>query len=88
LSGKDGERAEVFDRENHAARLEPRGAVIESHGLRVVVAVIQRGGLLLIAQRPAHKRHGGLWEFPAGTMESDETRLQARNENSLKSWPL
>ncbi len=40
--------------------------------LRVVAAVIERNGNVLICQRPAHKRHGGLWEFPGGKLEAGE----------------
>jgi mutator protein MutT len=40
---------------------------------RVIAAVITRGNELLACQRPAHKRHGGLWEFPGGKVEPDET---------------
>ena len=44
---------------------------------RVVAAVIRDGDRLLICQRPSHKRHGGLWEFPGGKCEADETDAQA-----------
>ncbi len=37
-----------------------------------MAAVIRRGDTLLICQRPAHKRHGGLWEFPGGKCEPGE----------------
>jgi mutator protein MutT len=40
---------------------------------RVVAAVIQRADDYLICQRPSHKRHGGLWEFPGGKLEPGET---------------
>ena len=43
----------------------------------VLAAVIQRDGQYLICQRPAHKRHGGLWEFPGGKLESGETHQDA-----------
>jgi 8-oxo-dGTP diphosphatase len=47
----------------------------------VVACVIERGGRLLVCQRPAHKRHGGLWEFPGGKLEEGETHLDgARRE--------
>lgn len=43
----------------------------------VVAAVIERDGRLLVCQRPAHKRHGGLYEFPGGKLEVGETLLAA-----------
>jgi 8-oxo-dGTP diphosphatase len=43
----------------------------------VVACVIEREGRVLVCQRPAHKRHGGLWEFPGGKLEAGETRLAA-----------
>ena len=43
----------------------------------VLAAVVQRREKYLICQRPAHKRHGGLWEFPGGKLESGETNLDA-----------
>lgn len=45
--------------------------------VRVLAAVIRRGGHFLLCQRPPHKRHGGLWEFPGGKLESGETLLEA-----------
>jgi mutator protein MutT len=45
---------------------------------RVVAAVVADAtGRLLVCQRPAHKRHGGLWEFPGGKIEKGETDLHA-----------
>jgi len=40
--------------------------------VRVVAAVVRRGDDYLVCQRPAHKRHGGLWEFPGGKLEEGE----------------
>ena len=43
---------------------------------RVLVAacaLIDPDGRVLIAQRPPGKEMAGLWEFPGGKMESDET---------------
>lgn len=34
-------------------------------------------GRFLIAQRPVHKMYGGLWEFPGGKIQPDETAEQA-----------
>lgn len=51
----------------------PGDAVVD-----VVAAVIRNGrGHLLIGQRPAHKRHGGLWEFPGGKVDPGETLADA-----------
>ena len=52
----------------------------ESHvhqPVRVIAAVIRRGESFLLARRPAHKRHGGLWEFPGGKLEEGESLLDA-----------
>jgi 8-oxo-dGTP diphosphatase len=43
----------------------------------VLAAVIRRGDHYLLARRPAHKRHGGLWEFPGGKLEPGESWLDA-----------
>jgi mutator protein MutT len=45
--------------------------------VRVIAAVIEQEGKLLICERPLHKRHGGLWEFPGGKIEDGESDLQA-----------
>ncbi len=40
----------------------------------MVAAALQRfDGRWLMHKRPAHKQHGGLWEFPGGKVESGET---------------
>jgi A/G-specific adenine glycosylase len=39
----------------------------------VAAGIIRQGGRVLIAQRPAHKLLGGLWEFPGGKREAGET---------------
>jgi mutator protein MutT len=41
--------------------------------IRVIACVISREEELLICQRPLHKRHGGLWEFPGGKCEAGES---------------
>jgi 8-oxo-dGTP diphosphatase len=45
--------------------------------IRVLAAVVERDGEYLICQRPVHKRHGGLWEFPGGKIETGESHLEA-----------
>ncbi len=37
------------------------------------VALIDADNRVLLAQRPAHKEHGGLWEFPGGKLHAGET---------------
>lgn len=39
----------------------------------VVAGVLCRNGRLLVCQRPRHKHHGGLWEFPGGKVEPGES---------------
>jgi 8-oxo-dGTP pyrophosphatase MutT (NUDIX family) len=49
--------------------------------IAVVAAVIRRGGRYLLGRRPAHKRHGGLWEFPGGKVdEGEDLAAAARRE--------
>ena len=43
----------------------------------VVAVVVQRGERYLLGLRPAHKHHGGLWEFPGGKLEPGETLAAA-----------
>jgi mutator protein MutT len=49
----------------------------EHSPVRVIAAVIARGDTLLVCQRPLHKRHGGLWEFPGGKCEPGESDADA-----------
>ena len=41
--------------------------------LVVAAALVDDAGRVLIAQRPAHKALGGLWEFPGGKVEPGES---------------
>ena len=43
----------------------------------VSAAVIERGGKVLLAQRPQGKVYAGYWEFPGGKLEPDETPRDA-----------
>ncbi|MGB0467811.1 MAG: Nudix family hydrolase [Pontibacterium sp.] len=46
--------------------------------IHVAAAVIYNPqGQILLAQRPTDKHQGGLWEFPGGKVEADESVLQA-----------
>ena len=48
-----------------------------SETIRVLAAVVRREESYLVCQRPAHKRHGGHWEFPGGKCERGETDSDA-----------
>ncbi len=37
------------------------------------IAVVTRGGRILVCQRRAHDSFGGFWEFPGGKRETGET---------------
>ncbi len=41
------------------------------------VALVDSDGLVLLSQRPKEKEMGGLWEFPGGKIEKDETPEKA-----------
>ncbi len=41
--------------------------------LVVALALSDDSGRLLLQERPAHKHHGGLWEFPGGKVEATES---------------
>lgn len=49
----------------------------DPHAVRVLAAVISDDGRFLVCQRPADKRHGGLWEFQGGKLEQGESLLMA-----------
>lgn len=44
-----------------------------SRPIPVVATVIRRGAACLVCKRPAHKRHGNLWEFPGGKIKTGES---------------
>ena len=52
-------------------------ATVEQRVIRVVAAVIHENGRYLVCQRPAHKRHALLWEFPGGKCEHGENDADA-----------
>lgn len=41
--------------------------------VQVVCAILERDGLVLVAERPAGKRLAGFWEFPGGKIEPGES---------------
>jgi len=55
------------------------------------VALIDPDGRLLLAQRPEGKSMAGLWEFPGGKVEADETPEEALirelyEELGIETW--
>jgi len=55
------------------------------------VALIDRDGRVLLAQRPEGKSMAGLWEFPGGKIEPDETPEAAlvrelSEELDIETW--
>jgi 8-oxo-dGTP diphosphatase len=49
---------------------------MERKNLRVVAAIIEKDGKIMIARR-SHGEHAGLWEFPGGKYEENETGEEA-----------
>jgi 8-oxo-dGTP diphosphatase len=56
--------------------------------LIVTAAIIRHQGRVLVTQRPAHVRHGGLWEFPGGKLEADEAPPAALERELLEELDL
>jgi 8-oxo-dGTP diphosphatase len=57
--------------------LTSEGAQTGVDSIRVVAAVIEREGRILITRRRAGAHLGGLWEFPGGKAEAAESLEQA-----------
>lgn len=64
----------------HAPAVQVRNtnSAMDRSDLRVVVGILLNlRGQILISLRPNHVPQGGLWEFPGGKLEPNETPLQA-----------
>lgn len=56
--------------------------------IRVVAAVVERDGRLLLGRRPDDKRHGGLWEFPGGKIEPGEDAFAAARRELVEELAI
>jgi len=56
--------------------------------LIVTAAIVRHQGLVLVTQRPATARHGGLWEFPGGKLEAEETPVAALQRELIEELDL
>jgi len=56
--------------------------------IRVVAAVIECEARWLVGRRPEGKRHGGLWEFPGGKVDSGETPTEAARRELFEELEL
>ncbi len=59
--------------------------------LVVAAALVDTDGKVLLAQRPAHKPMGHMWEFPGGKVEKSETPEKAllrelNDELGINTW--
>jgi 8-oxo-dGTP diphosphatase len=59
--------------------------------LVVAAALVDTDGKVLLAQRPAHKPMGHMWEFPGGKVEKSETPEKAlirelNEELGINTW--
>jgi A/G-specific adenine glycosylase len=55
--------------------LRPRPAAVVQ--VQEAAVVVRRGPQVLLVQRPAEGRWGGMWEFPHGPLEGEETHEEA-----------
>jgi 8-oxo-dGTP diphosphatase len=56
--------------------------------LIVTAAIVFHEGQVLVTQRPPEARHGGLWEFPGGKLEADETPVAALQRELIEELDL
>ena len=56
--------------------------------MKVVAAVIERDGLVLICQRKTGQRHAGKWEFPGGKVEPEEDLKSALERELLEELAI
>lgn len=52
--------------------------------VEVAIALVWRGGRVLLSRRPDDAHLGGLWEFPGGKLEAGETPERAAEREVLE----
>jgi len=62
--------------------------VAECQVVRVVGAIIRRDNTVFAARRNPERSAGGLWEFPGGKIEPDETPEQALRRELLEELSI
>jgi 8-oxo-dGTP diphosphatase len=56
--------------------------------LIVTAAVIRKGDTVLITRRPEERRHGGMWEFPGGKLDGNESPQECLRREVLEELDL
>lgn len=56
--------------------------------LIVTAAVIRKGDAILITRRPDGSRHGGMWEFPGGKLDGNESPQECLKREILEELGL
>ena len=56
--------------------------------LIVTAAVIRDGDAILITRRPKESRHGGMWEFPGGKLDAEESPQECLRREIIEELGL
>lgn len=56
--------------------------------LIVTVAIIRNDDFVLLTRRPAGKPHAGMWEFPGGKLDGDESPREGLRREILEELDL
>ena len=56
--------------------------------LIVTAAVIRDGDAILITRRPQESRHGGMWEFPGGKLDAEESPQECLRREIIEELGL
>lgn len=70
--------------EDLVSQIPDRGPKKELKQIQVAIAIIRKGGKIFIQKRPNKGLMAGLWEFPGGKIEGDETEREALEREILE----